>query len=470
MARGGTLTAVNGSTFDHGSALAGLASFAADLHPVTVPGAVLDQAALCVLDTVSCVVAGAGTPEGRAMLAVEQETGAGGRKGVPVLTTDTCLPAEAAARLHGYWGDIFELNDLIGGHASIGVVPAVLAEAARLGSTGAEAVLATVAGVEVAARVYDAVYPTLKPYTEAGLVTPGLVNAFGAAAAVGRLLGLAADVIAHAMAIAGTMTTWCPAEVIFGDGGTIKPVLFGGLPAAAGVRAVTLAEQGLTGPPRLLESDLGLFPTLSTAGRWQVDTEPARWRLAKPRRKLHACCGYIHAALDGVVALRRERGPEVFCGSRVEIRMPAYVLPAVAKSRPPATANEARFHVQYCVALAIAGADVILPEHSVRFDDRLPGVLDLMRSIEVSEGDGLDHYHQCEIVVRREQGPPVVRRVDGPRGTPQNPLPDDEVRAKAVRLLHGKVRGGDAEAYAERVAGLRAADSLTWLYEGLERS
>lgn len=402
------------------------------------------------------------------MLAVEQAAGAAGN--VPVLTADACLPVEAAARLHGYWGDIFELNDLIGGHASIGIVPAVLAAAAELGSTGAEAVLATVVGIEVASRIYDAVYPTLKPYTEAGLVTPGLVNAFGAAAAVGRLRGLAADVIEQAMAIAGTMTTWCPAEVIFGAGGTIKPVLFGGLPAAAGLRAVAFAEHGVTGPQRLLDSKLGLFPTLSTAGQWQVDAEPARWRLANPRRKLHACCGYIHAALDGVVALRRDLGPDVFSGSRAEIRVPAYILPAVAKSRPPATANEARFHLQYCVALAMAGADVILPEDSIRFGARLPGVLDVMRTIEVSEGDGLTHYHQCEIVVRREQGPPVVRRVDGPRGTPQNPLPDDEVRAKAVRLLHGKVRGGDTEGYVERVAGLRTADSLTWLYGSLERS
>lgn len=458
---------MNGSTFGTEPALGGLASFAADLSPETVPGPVLGQAALCVLDTVACVVAGADTPEGRAMLAVERSAGAAGK--VPVLTADACLPAEAAARLHGYWGDIFELNDLIGGHASIGIVPAVLAAAAELGSSGAEAVLAVVAGIEVASRIYDAVYPTLKPYTEAGLVTPGLVNAFGAAAAVGRLRGLAADVIEQAMAVAGAMTTWCPAEVIFGSGGTIKPVLFGGLPAAAGVRAVTLAEHGVTGPERLLDSDLGLFPTLSTAGKWQVDAAPARWRLANPRRKLHACCGYIHAALDGVAGLRRELGPDVFSGSRVEIRVPAYVLPAVAKSRPPATANEARFHLQYCAALAMTGTDVILPEHSVRFDDHLPGVLDLMGVVEVSAGDRLTHYHQCEIVVRREQGPPVVRRVDGPRGTPQNPLTDDEVRAKAVRLLHGKVRGGDTEAYAERVAGLRAAGSLTWLYESLER-
>lgn len=459
---------MNGSTFDDGPALAGLASFAAKLSPETVPGQILDQAALCVLDTLACVVAGAGTPEGRSLLAAEKLLGAGGE--VPVLTADACLPVEAAARLQAYWGDIFELNDLIGGHASIGIVPAVLAEAARLGSTGADVLIATVAGIEVAARIYDAVYPTLKPYTEAGLVTPGLVNSFGAAAAVGRLRGLTPEVIGQAMSIAGTMTTWSPAEVIFGDGGTIKPVLFGGIPAGAGLRAVTLAEHGLTGPPRLLESELGLFPTLSQAGQWQVDAEPARWRLANPRRKLHACCGYIHAALDAVAALRREQGPELFSGSRVEIRMPAYVLPAVSKSRPPSTANEARFHVQYCVALAMAGADVILPEHSTRFEDFLTGVQDAMRRIDVSQGDGLTHYHQCEVVIHPQRGEPVVQCLDGPRGTPQNPLTDDEIRAKAVRLLRGTVRGGVTEAYADRVADLMASSSLTWLYEDLEQS
>jgi 2-methylcitrate dehydratase PrpD len=425
---------------------------------------VLDQAGLCVLDTVACIVAGAATPEGAAMLAAEEAAGTGGA--VTVLGSTTRLSAEAAARLHAYWGDIFELNDLIGGHAGIGIVPAVLAVAEQLGSPGKDVLVATVAGIEVASRIYDAVYPTLKPYTEAGLVTPGLVNSFGAAAAVARLRGSTVETTAQAMAIAGAIAAWCPAEVIFGSGGTIKPALFGGAPAAAGIRAVTYAEHGITGPSHLLESRLGLFPTLSRADAWDVDSAPANWRLERPRRKLHACCGYIHAAIDGVVALRRQRGPRRFDGARIEIRMPEYVIPAVSKRRPPATANEARFHLQYCVALAMSGADVIIPEHSTAFAEHLSQVGALLPDVEVTGDETLAHYHQCEVAVRRPGEESVVLRFDGPRGTPQNPLSDDEVRAKAVRLLRGRVRG-DAADLVGRFGSLASEPGLAWLHESI---
>ena len=317
---------------DESGALRSLAEFVVHIDEHSVPSPVRAEAALCMLDTLGCIVAGSDTAEGRQMLAAELGLGRvreGG--GVPIIGVDQRLSTEAAARLHAYWGDLFELNDLIGGHASIGIVPAVLAAAAERDSTGAEVVTAAVAGIEVAARIYDAVYPTLKPYPEVGLVTPGLVNSFGAAAAVARLAGAPVEVIAEAMAIAGALASWCPAEVIFGQGGTIKPNLFGGSAAAAGLRAFAYAEHGITGPPRLLESSIGLFATLSRVDSWRVEADPEGWRLARPRRKLHACCGYIHAAIDAVVALRHEEGDDVFEGAELEIAMPAYVLPAVGK-------------------------------------------------------------------------------------------------------------------------------------------
>lgn len=448
-------------------AIGELARFASELDAARVPQIVMDQAALCLLDTVACIVAGAGTPESRQVLAAERAAGVTGPS--PVLTTRLRLPPEAAARVHGYWGDLFELNDLIGGHASIGIVPAALAAAAKYSSTGAELLIATVVGIEVASRIYAAVYPTLKSYTDVGMVTPGLVNAFGAAAAVARLAGFPASTLGNAMAIAGSLTTWCPAEVIFGDGGTLKPMLFGAAPAEAGLRAATYAEFGMTGPSRLLDSDLGLFPTLSRAEVPGVDAGWGEWHLARPRRKLHACCGYLHAAIDAAVELRTEIGRDTLRASRIEVRMPGYVLPAVSKHSPPATANQARFHAQYCLALAILGTDVITPAHSTRFQDYLSSeVMDVLDRIQVVGDPSLSHYHQCEVIARTPFGGTTVRRVDGPRGAPQNPLSDDEIRAKASRLLAGHVVNGETERYVRQFGDLASAPTVGWIADELE--
>lgn len=448
---------------DERSGLDALAEFVTRLDEHTIPAGVRTEAALCLLDTVACIVAGSETEEGLLMLAAERELGpAGPADGVHVIGSDELLTAEAAARLHAYWGDIFELNDLIGGHASIGVVPAVLAAADRLGSSGAEVVTAIVAGIEVASRIYDAVYPTLKPYPDAGLVTPGLVNSFGAAAAVARLHRSPAREVQHAMAVAGALASWCPAEVIFGQGGTIKPNLFGSAPAAAGLRANVYASHGITGPPHLLESRIGLFPTLSTLDAWHLDANLGDWRLARPRRKLHACCGYIHAAIDAVVSLRETYGGEVFDDADIEIGMPAYVIPAVAKANPPRTPNEARFHVQYCVALAIEGADVIVPGHSTELAAHLPAVQRRLQHIGVVEDGRLDHYHQARVVVRRDGREDIALEIDGPRGTPRNPLTPDQVRAKAKRLLTGRI--DDLDAFLVRLDAVDTDAPLSWLH------
>ncbi|RZL84522.1 MAG: MmgE/PrpD family protein [Rhodococcus sp. (in: high G+C Gram-positive bacteria)] len=446
--------------------LAVLASFAGDLELDRIPAAVQAQASLSLLDTVACIVAGARAPEAQQVLAAERASSVGGT--TPVLTTAHRLSPEAAARVHGYWGDVFELNDLTGGHASIGVIPAVLAAATKYRNTGAEVIAATVAGIEVTSRIYASVYPTLKPYTEAGLVIPGLVNAFGAAAAVARLAKLPTHTLGEAMAIAGTLTTWCPAEAIFGDGGTVKPMLFGASPAAAALQAVTYAAHGMTGPARILESKLGLFRTLSTGAVQEFGTGSDEWHLARPRRKLHACCGYLHAAIDAIAELRAKVGRETLLSGRVEVRMPGYVLPAVAKPALPISANDARFHIRYAVALAMTGTDVIRPEHSLYYRDFLTGeLLDAFDRIRIVEGTALTHYHQCEVVLHTADGASVTMTMNGPRGTPQNPLSDDEIRAKALNLLRGSVSGGDTEGFVDRVLGVVSEGTIDWIADDL---
>src|SRR6185369_17289150 len=122
------------------------------------------------------------------MLAAERATAGAGE--AAVFGTNIRLPAEAAARTNGYLGDIFELNDLIGGHASIGVVSAALALAEVLGSSGAELMKATIAGIETTARAHAGLRDTIRPYAEIGTAYIGFINTLGAGAAAASLLHL----------------------------------------------------------------------------------------------------------------------------------------------------------------------------------------------------------------------------------------------------------------------------------------
>ena len=438
---------------DAAPALALLARHASRLTLASAPERVRRQARLCILDTVGCMIAGTQTEEARLVLACEPADA--GADLVTVPGTAERRGLLGALRVNGYLGDVLELNDLIGGHASIGNVAAAMALAEAGGASGAALLEAVIRGIEVTTRVYSAVYPSLKRYTEVGMVPVGLPSAIGAAAAAARLLDLDEAQTLHAMAIAGGLAGWCPAEVIFGQGGTMKPLLFGAQPAATGVTAARYARHGMTGPQRLLESKVGYLATTSLSGT--VDTSPwqATWALQQPRRKLHACCGYLHSAVDAVSRLRAECGDALQRGA-LQVRVPPYVADVVSKTAPPSSANDARFHLQYCLALAVCGSDVILPVHSIHFQSHCcqPDVEAAMARVQVVQDPALSHYHQCALTFTADDGTRRTVAVSAPRGAPSEPLSDQDVVDKFLALSTPVIGPAAAGRFADSVLNL----------------
>jgi len=439
-----------------------LGEFASELSLESAPAGVIYQAKLSILDTLGCIVAGSQVAEARRVAEVEVQQSAGLELS-SIVGRERRTSVVAAACANAYAGDLFELNDLTGGHASIGVVPTALAAAEASRASGRELLEGVIAGIEVTSRVYAAYYPWMKPYEQTGITPPGIPSTLGAAAAAAKIRGLDGAQLASAMQIAGALAGWCPAEVIFGEGGTVKPMLFGAAPAIAADRAVAYASAGITGPARLLESRVGLYRTLAEQFDAGAIVDPQAWHLARPRRKRHACCGYIHSALDAVGALRAD-GVDVGAAAALEVALPPYILPVVSKSAPPGSANEARFHAQYCLALAVEGAGIITPEHSVGFERHLPRIDAVLRRIRITADDSLTHYHQSTVRGLDASGRELfARRVNAPRGAPSDPMSDDEVIGKFLALTRGSATEAELQAYVERINTLERAAECDWI-------
>ncbi len=440
-----------------------LAHYASGIHLAEVPEIVKRQAKLCILDTIGVSIAGIRDESIRPIVEAELERGA--RPDATVVGIGKKFSIEGAARVNAYAGDIFELNDLIAGHSSIGVVWGALPVAEALGSTGAELVEAVIVGTEVTSRVYSAYYPTMKPYTETGIVPPGFVNSYGAAAAVACLLNLDEQRMAEAMAIAGALAGWCPAEVIFGQGGTVKPMLFGATPAVAGIMGAQYALKGMTGPPFLLESQKGYYATAAKSFNKEVILDVDTWYLADPRRKLHACCGYIHSALTEVIALRKEGAP-LLDAAEIMVGVPEYIIPGVSKINPPTTPNDARFHLQYMLSLAIYGVDAITPEHSLHFSTywKDPAIQEIYKKIKVVAAPELQHYHQCKLTIVDHAGVTMLQwEGNRPKGSPQNPMSDKEVRAKFRNLVEFNLGLDKIQEYLLKIDRLEEEKDIGWL-------
>jgi 2-methylcitrate dehydratase PrpD len=439
------------------SALRQLVRQAGAMNAAAMPESVRRQARLCILDTVGCTLAGTRTEEAELVLTCEPATG---DEAATVFGTPHRRSLQGAARINAYLGDVLELNDLIGGHASIGNVTAALALGEVLNASGTRVLEAVVRGIEVTTRVYEAVYPTLRRYTEMAMVPVGMPSTFGTAAVAAHLLALNEEQTLNAMAIAGSLAGWCPAEVIFGNGGSVKPLLFGAQPADVGITAAHYARSGMTGPVDLLDSPLGYFASASTAGRFDPVAWDGRWALEQPRRKLHACCGYLHAPADALGRLRDDGN--ALQDLHIALRVAPYVADVVSKDRLPVSPNDARFHLQYCLALVACGADVILPKHSIGLAEQLqrPEVLAMMQRIRVIPDPALTHYHQCRIELTDAAGQVRVQEVSAPRGSPQAPLADDEVVLKFHSLAEPVLNAAQTARFTEQALDLEAVDNV----------
>ena len=445
-----------------------VAKFAAGIRYAQIPQEVRRQAKLNVLDTIGCIASGVPLLESKMLL--RAELAMGGKAEATVAGSRDKVSMRAAARINGYMGDVFELNDLIGGHASIATVTPALALAEAIGASPLRMLEASITGIEVVCRVHGGFYANQKPFTETGMAQVGIANAIGAAAAAAKLLDFDEDRTLNAMTVAGALAGWCPAEVVFGDGSLVKPMLFGAWPGSVGLMAASYAKEGITGSPRLLESDIGYYATVARGISADVVLNFDEWRLAQARRKLHACCGYTHSAIDLVAKLRRD-GVALRDAKEIRVHTPAYILPAVSKCAPPTTGNEARFNLQYLLAHAAVDSDIILPGHSLDCERHVQRaeVEAMRRKFNVVIEPKYNHYRYSSIEVIDGSGRVLVRADnDAPRGSEWNPMNDDEVRSKFRRLTSGLLSEPRVDQYLERFEGIENEARVDWVLAGFD--
>lgn len=453
-----------------------LAGFAHSLTLDHVPKQARQEAKLCILDTLGCILAGSGTSEGRSFFSAERQLSTFGSH-----HTQCVLSPNAMSRVFAYWGDTLELNDLLGGHASIGNVTAALIGAMGQNSSGEELMRAVIAGLEITSRLEAAISPRKKPYEELGNVYVSMVSSYGAAAAVSLLHKLSEVETGHAMAISGALANWGPAEVIFGDGGTIKPIQFGASPADGALRAVSYAQNGLTGPIRLIESKIGWLPTFTYGYDDYTIRRNDIWYLMRPQRKLHACCGFTHSCIDAVVELRK-KGIDFSKIQTIELGIPERITSAISKMNVPSTPNEARFHIQYCTALAAGGVDVILPEHSIHFENYMnqPEMIELMGKIGIKSlaSSSLpepvtslnDIYNQSVVRITDKDNQMFEQVCTAPRGSRRNPLSEKQIADKFRSLASLQFDSSVIDSCIERIMLLEEQNDCHWIFEMLDQS
>ncbi|MDX1593036.1 MAG: MmgE/PrpD family protein [Gammaproteobacteria bacterium] len=401
-----------------------LAAFAVDTRSGSLPDGAVDTARLSLFDACAVALAGRDEPVARTVRALVGREG--GRAEATVVGGDARLPARAAALANGTACHALDYDDThFGhiGHPTAAVLPAALAVAEARDATGADFLAAYLIGVESACRLGAALGPE---HYRHGFHQTATSGAFGATAACARLLGLDHDTTRHALGLAATRASGLKSQF-----GTMGKPFHAGMAAANGVEAALLAELGFVSRPDGIECAQGFAATHAAALR-TVEVPADRYLFETVQHKLHACCHGTHAALEALLALRRDHAIEAGQVRAVEIAThPTWLR--VCDLPEPATGLEAKFSYRLTAAFALTGIDTAaLTSFTETHCDR-PDLVALRDRVRVVDVASLAET-AARVTLELADGRQLVAEHDL-----ADPLPfaarRDKLRAKAATLL-----------------------------------
>src|SRR5436190_11075645 len=255
-----------------------------------------------LLDTVGVMIAGAGGSIATQAESVIKTVRPDGK--IPVPGRARRADLLDAAFLGGTAAHGIELDDGYrhgSAHCGCVVIPAALSVATDRKASGAALIEAIVLGYETNISLARACAPDLRLR---GFHPTSAVGPFGAAIATGKLRGHSAQQFAHALGIAASSAAGLFAFV--NGGGDIKR-LHAGHASREGLQAALLAEQGVEGPPDVIEARDGFMQAFAFGradkARAMALPPAAPFGITDCYIKPYACCRHIQPAVEAMFGL-----------------------------------------------------------------------------------------------------------------------------------------------------------------------
>ncbi|MFT8417577.1 MAG: MmgE/PrpD family protein [Acetobacter sp.] len=436
-----------------------LATFYMGLSAAALPLPTRHAVRRHVLDTLGVGMAGSGQPEPQSVLgACASLCGEGGP--AVVWGSGQGVPAFPAALINGTAAHALELDDASGcDHSGAVIVPAVMAALAKAPhATDNDVMAAVAAGYDVARRVMEAA-GGYDAHNNAGWHSTGTCGVFGACIAVARLWRLDGAVATHALGIAGSFASgnWS-----FMGNGAMTKRLHPGHAAAAGLMAVELARQGMTGPDSVFEADWGGFfktythPATTDAGLLVADLGEL-WRIHRSSIKPFASCRGTHSAVEIAQKLRDAHPASDIKKLRVSVTQ---TIARMCGATSIHSLVDAQMSLPYAVAVAwLTGqADLACFQPPLRGSAEVTAFMD---RVELVVSPDISSNLAARIDVETYSGKSAHACLDVPSGSWNNPLSDAALIAKFRSLATPVVGDVAATRLLERVWALEGEGLAT---------
>lgn len=439
-----------------------LASFIEKTSFIDIPFDLREQAKIRIIDLISAC--GLGTrSEVRNPLAEFTEVSHPTLNVTPLFSRQVVSVYQAAAS-NAFTANSSGIEDgsrFAGAHPSSGIIPAALAASQTTGASGADFIVSVIVAYEVYLRVGYALYPhnVRKGFHPSAILAP-----LGAAAAVGKLLGLDTPALRAALSLACLSSGGL--KVAFEEYASKCYQVARGV--KGGFEAALLAQSGMQGPEHVFERGF-LRAYGSDKNSMDLEDLGSRFLLPQTYLKIHGGCRLIHPCIDAVLYLREMKGilTDQVESISIKINSVAYGMERDEVKGP----LDARFNTPFLVAVALKEGEV--SERQITDEmlhDEIIKDLRSKTSIEVDpELDMSFPAHRGAIVnIRTRKGSTVGHRVDLPLGEPENPLTLDQVREKFKKSLTGIISESKIMPVYQFLEGLDKRENLFPLFQYLE--
>jgi 2-methylcitrate dehydratase len=440
-----------------------MAEFALKLRYEDLPPEVIHEAKRFLIDSMGCAFAAVPNEDMRAIHRFIEKLGgrpeatvigSGLRTNAPNATLMNCLLVRALDYNDIYWEQ--DPN-----HPS-DIICAGLASAEGMGKSGKDFLLAIVIAYELAMRWCHAADPGIR---EVGWHHASLTQ-FVSPLVAGRMYDLDLDQMVAAVGISGSSHLTL-GGVVAGHLTNMKNTA-NPLAAQAGALAALMAKEGYTGPAEVLEGKEGLFEVLSN-----VTWHPEELTKGLGEEYLITRCSYkafptealTHQPISAALEVCKELGITYEDVAEVLVETTARgadILSDPSKYKPE-TRETADHSLPYVIATGIVEGNV-LPKAFTMESIKDPRKWEILPKIKVVADQEIDalfpKVKRARVTITTQDGRTKTVQTDFAKGSPENPLSDDEIVTKFRSNAAGVISEKRMDDVLEKSWGMEKMDGM----------
>ena len=399
-----------------------LASYVVKNRWEDIPEDVRHEAKRALINVIGCAIGG--SPHPAVTTAIRALSPVSGERTASIVGRPERLDPLHASLMNGISSHVEDYDDTTPknySHTSSPVSSALLAYASANRVRGRDFVEAFILGFEAASRVGNVVYPA---HYDVGWHMTGTIGVFGAAAGIGKLIGLNEQQMMWALGLAATQSAGL--REMFGSmGKAFHP----GRSAQNGYAAALLAQAGFTSGERGIEGPRGFAHVLAASRdlskittRLGVDFD-----LRENTYKQFPCGIVNHPTIDGAIQIHNEHRPDPASIVAVRLRVAPLVID-LCNQQNITKGLQGKFSVYHGAAVGLVRGKGGLREYT---DEAVNDpAIKRVRELTTATGDPSVTEDQVHVEVELRDGRKLSKFVEQSLGNIHRPLTDKQLEEK----------------------------------------